>query len=229
MLSEEAEIQFAKCLCIQAAAAVAAPSRTGMCMNIAVFSLYFLTALQGKGCCGALYGGGPVASTSPQSPGGSWPQYKTYSASTKLITSVSVPALKKTSILSHLFNLPILYILCPSFTSVWDRLSTSTPSIHFITFLPIYKEEEREEMLLCNLLFKDLRGVRGHTSRTNKNLMWLFVTYCCMFPDITWAHPLSLRSRKTKSSGAIPVAPFFWAYVNSLCSIFSSMVLFHHS
>lgn len=134
MLSEETEIQFAKWLFFRPWANRQQPPRqplTGQvcAWNIAVFSLYFLTALQGKGCCGALHGGGPVASTSLQSPGDRWPQYELYSAFTKLITSVPVPAVKKTLILSHLFNLPIPYILCPSFTQVWDRLSTNTVSI----------------------------------------------------------------------------------------------------
>ena len=101
VLSEEPEIQFAKWLWFRPCANRQQPPQQPLAgqicaWNIAVFSLYFLTALQGKGCCGALHGGGPVASTSPQNPGDSWPQYGPYSASTKLITSVPVPALKKT-------------------------------------------------------------------------------------------------------------------------------------
>lgn len=77
ILSEEAEIQFAKGLWFRLCANRQQPPwqpraeqvRMG---NIASFSLYFLTALQGKGCCGALNGGGPVASNS-QSPGDSGP------------------------------------------------------------------------------------------------------------------------------------------------------------
>lgn len=120
ILSEEAEIQFAKSLWFRFCANRQQPPwrpRAGqVCMgNIASFSLYFLTALQVKGCCGALNGGGPVALTS-QSPSDSWAQYMSYSASTKLITSVAVLALKKTEIPSHLFSLPRLYILCTSFT-----------------------------------------------------------------------------------------------------------------
>jgi len=77
----------------QAATASAAPARTRVCVERSGLLPHFLTALQAKGCCGALRGGGPVASPS-QSPGNSWPQCGPYSASIRLITSVPAPELK---------------------------------------------------------------------------------------------------------------------------------------
>lgn len=199
MLSEEAETNFAKWLWFRHWTKREQPPRWPLrghvCTEHSSLLSMFPDCFARKGIMKVTCDGRSIVPAPPLSSGNSWPQFRLYSASTSWSPCSCARNEDKFSPTS------LICPCCTSFAHHSHRHGTDSALQSFSCFhLIIVKRKERK--ILCNL-FKDFQRVHGHTSRTNKNLMWLFVTYCCMFPVVTWELMLSPRSRKTKSSGAI--------------------------
>lgn len=220
MLSEEAETDFVKWLWFrhykQGAATKVASDRTGMCTeHISLLSM-FPQCFARKGMMqGSTWWRVSCLSSSSE--------FRQQLAPVQIILSLYKLITPPPSNEDKFSPTSLICPCCTSFAHHSQRCGTHLALQSFSCFhLFIMKSEEE---ILCNLS----QRAHGHTSRTNKNLMWLFVTYCCILPDTTWELTWSQRSRKTKSSGAILLYyPFSWANLNGLWSVCSSIALFHH-